>query len=500
MKNIKTLIATILVATLSINFAAYAASTPPSYEQRVKQNERNTDVQSEETNDTNATESKRPERPVVDTGRQNVKYSLPTRISFIKQNVTIDMSEYDNNNPYKAYYIIETDVYGDPLLSIGNMCDNGYQIYGMTDEEDAKGRYIAIYPYKEGIDRLMLSSQKDEDINDILTITIVNQKDSDMRIIKEDEYVDSNEEKTYEIKETKPVIDEPKQNVEIESNDNNVEENEEEDAFSDVDTDNKYYVPILALKKANVITGYPDGTFRPYSLITRAEVCTIIINMIEDLNVSTSNKYFKDTKNHWASESIMKCRYMGIVNGYDENTFGPDDNITDEQIIKILVCLIGYGENAPYIGGYPNGYIEIAEGIGLLKSVSYKVGHQTNRGTLSQMIYNAFHITNKSGYEFVSLTDNKTINSSSRQQTKNMSNNISTDKKSDKSIDKSVYNTVIESISYITSYEAEVITEFLEKCIKQGWKNTDTSVSEIAERYPEEALLEEISDIYNKLR
>ncbi|KUG05476.1 hypothetical protein ASZ90_017158 [hydrocarbon metagenome] len=81
------------------------------------------------------------------------------------------------------------------------------------------------------------------------------------------------------------------------------------------------------------LKGYGDGTFQPDRVITRAELHLIV----DSLGLSESNgKGFEDTAGHWAEKSIKTASDNGIINGYNKNSFGPDDSITREQAADIL--------------------------------------------------------------------------------------------------------------------------------------------------------------------
>ena len=91
---------------------------------------------------------------------------------------------------------------------------------------------------------------------------------------------------------------------------------------------------IMKMINAGVISGYPDGTFKPDKAVTRAEFTVMIVKA---LNLETrAGKTFTDTASHWAKESISTAAAHGIISGYDENTFGPDDLITREQAAVIV--------------------------------------------------------------------------------------------------------------------------------------------------------------------
>lgn len=458
-----------------------------------------------------------PKRPIVDTGEQNISYSTPIDIAFEENSITIPLDEYGRETPYKAYYSVETDGDGEPLIRIGNMCDNGYQIYGMTDEADKYGTYIAIYPYEIGKDRLVLSSQKNEKISDTLTINIVqsledntttNQADVIKPPAKEDD-ISGKENKKPE----RPVVDTTDNDYDEEETTNDYEEIIiYEDAFIDVTSEHELYIPILTLKEAGIISGYSNGSFKPHNTITRAEACTMIINTLEKPELISVNGGFDDTYGHWAYDVIAKAKNMGIINGVNDYTFAPEDNITDEQLVKILVCLLGYGKNAPYLGGYPNGYIEIASDIGLLENVDFRIGNYTERGLLAQMIYNALNIYNGGEYELVKLPDIKKTTITQTKPSNDVSvekdedvkntndNDISVEDKDDTiEQENSIFKTVTASIPYITTEEAVIVSKCIQQCVNNGVWQTSEELYNVARCYPDEALLEEVSDIYNKL-
>ena len=82
------------------------------------------------------------------------------------------------------------------------------------------------------------------------------------------------------------------------------------------------------------INGYSDNTFRPNNSITRAEFIKIF-NKYFGLN-KKSGKTFNDTSTHWAKDEIDIAVTNGVINGYPDNTFKPDEPITREQAAKVI--------------------------------------------------------------------------------------------------------------------------------------------------------------------
>lgn len=82
------------------------------------------------------------------------------------------------------------------------------------------------------------------------------------------------------------------------------------------------------------VTGYADGTFKPDQSITRAEFVSILVKAFK--LQGTAGKVFDDTVNHWAKDYIAAAAANGIVNGYNDQSFGPDDLITREQMAVMI--------------------------------------------------------------------------------------------------------------------------------------------------------------------
>ncbi|WP_307607015.1 S-layer homology domain-containing protein [Paenibacillus sp. V4I9] len=92
---------------------------------------------------------------------------------------------------------------------------------------------------------------------------------------------------------------------------------------------------VRELVKLGAINGYADNTFKPNANITRAEFVTVIVKAFH--LGAQDGKTFVDTETHWAKSAIATAAESGIVAGYSDNSFGPDDLITREQMAAIVV-------------------------------------------------------------------------------------------------------------------------------------------------------------------
>ncbi|MDR6550953.1 cadherin-like beta sandwich domain-containing protein [Paenibacillus qinlingensis] len=92
---------------------------------------------------------------------------------------------------------------------------------------------------------------------------------------------------------------------------------------------------IQHLIEAGVIAGYPDGTFKPDNKITRAEFVSMIVKAFG--LKEEQGKVFGDTSHHWAAGVIATAEAQGLISGYSDTMFGPDEYLTREQMASIIV-------------------------------------------------------------------------------------------------------------------------------------------------------------------
>ncbi len=86
------------------------------------------------------------------------------------------------------------------------------------------------------------------------------------------------------------------------------------------------------------INGYPDGLFRPDDNITRAEFSAIVYRIL-GLTVASDGVEYDDTPGHWAEDIIATMSLpegYGMLRGYGDGNFGPNDEITREQAVAII--------------------------------------------------------------------------------------------------------------------------------------------------------------------
>ena len=104
--------------------------------------------------------------------------------------------------------------------------------------------------------------------------------------------------------------------------------------YTDVPADAWYNSAVSTLSNAGILDGYEDGTFRPDGNITRAEFATITARFLE-ASYDGGNR-FPDIDGHWAAEYINEAANAGIVDGYEDGTFRPQQNITRAEAVTMV--------------------------------------------------------------------------------------------------------------------------------------------------------------------
>ena len=159
--------------------------------------------------------------------------------------------------------------------------------------------------------------------------------------------------------------------------------------FSDVG-DRNTAVAVESLRLLGVLDGYGDGTFRPGTILTRAQFCKMAVyamNGSEELGRYRTVTVFPDVKpSHWAAAYInMAAKGKGIISGYVDGQFHPDRTVTVGHAVTILLRMLGYKDEN--IGGvWPDSYMAEAAVIGLTDGVGTDANAGLTRGQAARLI------------------------------------------------------------------------------------------------------------------
>lgn len=107
-----------------------------------------------------------------------------------------------------------------------------------------------------------------------------------------------------------------------------------ENSFTDVSSDAWYCSAVSTLSAMGILSGYPDATFRPNAFITRAEFAAIATRFDADSDKTPAP--FDDIANHWAKDEIAVATNNDWVNGYEDGSFYPQNNITRAETMSLV--------------------------------------------------------------------------------------------------------------------------------------------------------------------
>ena len=108
-------------------------------------------------------------------------------------------------------------------------------------------------------------------------------------------------------------------------------------AFNDLDENDWSSKYIATLNSKGVAGGYGDGSFKPNNNITRAEFAKMVNAVLSNEGALSNNtQSFGDLSNHWANSSVSSLAGNSLVNGYEDGSFRPDNNITRAEASAIV--------------------------------------------------------------------------------------------------------------------------------------------------------------------
>jgi len=121
-------------------------------------------------------------------------------------------------------------------------------------------------------------------------------------------------------------------------------------SFSDLPGDAWYTEAVKALAAKGVISGYPDGTFRPDAPISRSEFVAMLSRFT---SISSGEMIFSDIPgNHWAYQYIVSATTKGWIKGYPDGTFRPGQSITRAEAAKVTNALLNRSADEAYVDAH----------------------------------------------------------------------------------------------------------------------------------------------------
>jgi len=172
--------------------------------------------------------------------------------------------------------------------------------------------------------------------------------------------------------------------------------------------DNDYFGIVAEdLKARGIFIGYPDGTMGENNHVTRAEmatVCTRILGVENKPNYVPTVKYPDVPDTHWAVKYVSLTNDYGITQGYPDGTFKPENNVTLNETLKMLLVSGGYGsDDTGNALSYPDGYIQAGKDLGVTNKIVYDGNRAALRGEIMFMTYQMLQAdqTSQGGDDYV---------------------------------------------------------------------------------------------------
>ena len=161
--------------------------------------------------------------------------------------------------------------------------------------------------------------------------------------------------------------------------------------------DDDYFDTVVkSLKAQGIFVGYPDGTMGEYNRVTRAEMATICTRLLEQRLFGFENisdyaptiRYPDVPNSHWAVKYVSLTNDYGVTQGYPDGTFKPENDVTFNETLKMLLVSGGYGfgNNGDALS-YPDGYIQEGKSLGVTDGIAYDGDRAAWRCEIMVMTY-----------------------------------------------------------------------------------------------------------------
>lgn len=150
------------------------------------------------------------------------------------------------------------------------------------------------------------------------------------------------------------------------------------------------------LETFGIIAGNEYGKVNLDIPVSRGEMAQILLNMLwmkeTKTTVSAEETFLDVEKSHKNYDAVHLAMQLGHISGYGDGTFGPENPVTNEQAVKMLVSMLGYAPRAEEQGGYPKGYWSVAEKIGLLENTALERAAEATQGGVARLLMNAVYL------------------------------------------------------------------------------------------------------------
>lgn len=145
------------------------------------------------------------------------------------------------------------------------------------------------------------------------------------------------------------------------------------------------------LKILGILHGYEDGSLRLDNNIVRGEVAALVVRILgygKSTEVTGENKNFTDlATNYWGYKEVQNAYKLKIINGYPDDSFRPNNNISYAEVVAIMVNALGQNKNLT--GAWPDNYLNKGKELGVIpKNSTVAADKKVTRGEMAVIVWN----------------------------------------------------------------------------------------------------------------
>lgn len=174
--------------------------------------------------------------------------------------------------------------------------------------------------------------------------------------------------------------------------------------FTDIADSHFAFAAVKTLSTQNVINGFEDGSFRPTDSVTRGQAAAII-NRVLKYTPSKINSFKDVSASHTFAKDIAAMKELGIINGYSNGNFGPNNTMTKAEMAAIihrafeLSSLVSASANHVYLDVNESHWayeavvtMKAIDTTGGFKTSNYQSNTNASRAHFAAAIYNAVNV------------------------------------------------------------------------------------------------------------
>jgi len=161
--------------------------------------------------------------------------------------------------------------------------------------------------------------------------------------------------------------------------------------FTDMQSENDLSEIIESLANEGIINGYPDGTFRPENLVNRAEIVKLVNEAFTDFspNKKLIDTCFNDVPaRSWFTPYVCYSKEKNYINGYPDGSFKPQQDVNLVEALKIVTLPINGEQNNAEVGeDWYKNMLVNALEKNYIPTTFVKPDQKVSRGEMAEIIY-----------------------------------------------------------------------------------------------------------------